>query len=219
MLICNRRAKSFGHLRRAHLAKCQRAQLFAVEINKAQAPTMRNQARRQWIVAERAGAEVRRQAGAVGERLDLDPQQIELCAVGGDHLERDVAEAQKAHRIGRVDEALDERRLDLVEIGLGGCGELLPRTVWRLPLHHRTLGRAVMSGAAVVVMMVMTVIVAMVMAVRVAVLASLVHGGPQYVTGLVMMERWLPSLPWAASEPSASTTTRTPISAVISEVS
>ncbi len=85
-----------------------------------------------------------------------------------------------------------------------------------------------MSGAAVVVMMVMTVIVAVTMIVvvvmdvvvmRVAVLASLVHGGPQYVTGLLMIERWLPSLPWAASEPSASTTTRTPISAVMSEVS
>jgi hypothetical protein len=98
--------------------------------------------------------------------------------------------------------------------------------VRRLPLRHRTLGRAVVSGAAVVVMMVMTVIVAVAMIVvmvvimvGVAVLVSPVHGGPQYVTGLLMIERWLPSLPWAASEPSASTTTRTPISAVMSEVS
>jgi hypothetical protein len=84
-----------------------------------------------------------------------------------------------------------------------------------------------MSGAAVVVMVVMTVIVVMtmivglimvvIMIVAVAVLMS--HRGPQYLTGLVMIERWLPSLPWAASEPSASTTTRTPISAVISDVS
>ncbi len=84
--------------------------------------------------------------------------------------------------------------------------------------------RAIVSGAAVVVMMVVTVIVAVTMIVvmimvGVAVLASPVHGGPQYVTGLLMIERWLPSLPWAASEPSASTTTRTPISAVMSEVS
>ena len=86
-----------------------------------------------------------------------------------------------------------------------------------------------MSGAAMVVMVVMTVIVVMtmivgavmvvIMVMAVAVLVSPFHRGPQYLTGLVMMERWLPSLPWAASEPSASTTTRTPISAVISDVS
>ena len=84
-----------------------------------------------------------------------------------------------------------------------------------------------MSGAAVVVRVVMIVVVAvivgvtmsMIMVMAVAMLASPVHRGPQYLTGLVMMERWLPSLPWAASDPSASTTTRTPISAVISEVS
>ena len=56
----------------------------------------------------------------------------------------------------------------------------------RLPLRHRTLGRVIVSGAAVVVMMVMIVIVAVTMIVvvamivmRVAVLASPVHGGPQ----------------------------------------
>ena len=74
-----------------------------------------------------------------------------------------------------------------------------------------------MSNTAMVVMMTMTVGVIMVVIVAVAVLMS--HRGPQYLTGLVMIERWLPSLPWAASEPSASTTTRTPISAVISDVS
>ena len=82
-----------------------------------------------------------------------------------------------------------------------------------------------MSYAAMVMMVVMTVIVMMtmivgvIMVVTIAMLVSPVHRGPQYLTGLVMIERWLPSLPWAASEPSASTTTRTPISAVISDVS
>src|SRR5215470_4282890 len=42
---------------------------------------------------------------------------------------------------------------------------------------------------------------------------------PQYDTGLSMSRLWPPSLPWATSEPSASTTTRTPTSAVMSEVS
>jgi hypothetical protein len=111
---------------------------------------------------------------------------MECCAVGGDHLERDAAEAQKAHRIGRVNKTVDERRLDLVEVGLSRCRRLLPGTVRRLPLRHRTLGRAIVSGTAVVVMMVVTVIVAVTMIVvmvvamvAVAVLASPVHGGPQ----------------------------------------
>src|SRR3981189_1104210 len=187
-------------LRRAHIRKCVRAQVIAVEINKAQAPPMRNQARRQRIVAERAAAEVRRQAADIGERVDFDPQQIEFGAVAGDHFERYAAEAQKAHRIGRVDEAVDERRLDLVEIWLPRRRGLLPGVVRRLPLCHRTMWRAIVSGAAVVVMMVVTVIVAVTMIVvmvvimvGVAVLASPVHGGPQYVTGLLMIERWLPS--------------------------
>src|SRR6202158_2436189 len=194
---CDKCPRSLG--RCADVGKCQRAQLFAVKINETQTPPMRDQARRQRIVAERAAAEVWSQAADIGERVDFDAQQIEFCAVGGGHLERDAAEAEKAHRIWRVDEAVDERRLDLVEIGLRRCRGLLPWAVRRLPLCHRTLGRMVVSGAAMVVMMVMSVIVAVTMVVIVAVLASPVHLGPQYVTGLVMIERWLPSLPWGAS--------------------
>ena len=134
---------------------------------------MRNQARRQRIVAKRPAAEVRRQAADVGERVDFHAQQIEFCAVGGGHLERDAAEAQKTYRIGRVDKAVDERRLDLVEIRLLRCRGLVPRGVRRLPLRHRTFGRAVMSGAAVVVMVGVALIV--VMAMIMAVIASPVH--------------------------------------------
>ncbi len=83
-------------LRRLHIGKCQRAQLFAVKVDEAQTPPMRNQARRQRVVAERAAAEVRRQAADIGERVDFDAQQMECCAVGGDQFERDAAEAQKA---------------------------------------------------------------------------------------------------------------------------
>ncbi len=92
---------------------------------------------------------------------------------------------QKAHRIGRVNKTVDERRLDLVEIRLRRYRGLFPRLVRRLPLRHRTVGRVIVSGAAVAVMMVMAVamivivivIVAVIM--RVAVLASPVHAGPQ----------------------------------------
>lgn len=69
----------------------------------------------------------------------------------------------------------------------------------------------------VVVMIMMMVVVVFVIMSVVAVMAM--HGGPQYVTGLLMIFLWLPSLPWATIEPSASTTTRTPISAVMSDVS
>ena len=131
---------------------------------------MRNQAGWQRIVAERAAAEVRRQAADIGKRVDFDAQQIEFGAVGGDNLERDAAEAQKAHRVGRVDEG----RLDLVEIGLPRCRGLLPGAVRRLPLRHRALGRAIVSGTAVVVMMVVTVIVAVAMIVVMVVIVAMV---------------------------------------------
>jgi hypothetical protein len=72
----------FSGLRRAHVGECQRAQLVAVKINEAQAPPMRNQAGRQRIVAERAAAEVRREAADIGKRVDFDAQQIEFGAVG-----------------------------------------------------------------------------------------------------------------------------------------
>ena len=69
----------------------------------------------------------------------------------------------------------------------------------------------------VVVMVMMMVMVMFVIMPVVAVMAM--HGGPQYATGLLMIFLWLPSLPWATIEPSASTTTRAPNSAVMSDVS
>ena len=84
-------------------------------------------------------------------------------------------------------------------------------------MSHAAMVKMVVMTVIVIVMM--TMIVGVIMVVTIAMLVSPVHRGPQYLTGLVMIERWLPSLPWAASEPSASTTTRTPISAVISDVS
>jgi hypothetical protein len=139
---------------------------------------------------------MRRQTADIGHRVDLDTQQTECGTVGGDHLERNAAKAQKADRIRRIDEAIDERRLDLVEIGLRRGTGLLPRTVRRLPLRHRALERAVVPGAAMVVMMrmgmslgmcmtvtmPMTVVVMgmiMRMIVIMAVFASPVHRVPQ----------------------------------------
>jgi hypothetical protein len=65
------------------------------------------------------------------------------------------------------------------------------------------------------VMTTMIVIVVMLL----VVMMMPMHGSPQYVTGLLMIDLCEPSLPCATMEPSASTTTRTPTNAVMSEVS
>src|ERR1043165_9397768 len=98
--------------------------------------------------------------------------------------------------------------------------------VWGLPLRDRT-GRmgVVVSCPAVRLMrpiVVMVVVIAIVCVVMIVVMAATVvmmvvpmHGRPlQNFTGLLMIDLCDPSLPWATIEPSASTTTRTPISAV-----
>lgn len=85
---------------------------------------------------------------------------------------------------------------------------VMTRAMWRMIV--------IMVVIMVVIMIMLVAMVVMMMAVMVVMMA---HRGPQKLTGLLMMCLWLPSLPWATIEPSASTTTRTPISAVMSEVS
>src|SRR5579872_2707030 len=163
---------------------------------------------------------MRGQAADIGQCVDLDPQQFQVYAAGRD-LERDSRQAQEARGIGRLKKAVDKRRLDLVEVGLRRNRVLLRavRLVRCLPLHGRAMGMMmVVAGAVRRMVMVMVVMMGMVMTRPVVVVMSM-HGGPQYATGLLMIFLWLPSLPWATIEPSASTTTRTPISAVISDVS
>src|SRR5579863_85813 len=169
---------------------------------------------------------MRGQASDIGQCVNLDPQQFQVCAAGRD-LERDSRQAQEARGIRRLKKAIDKRCLNLVKVGLRRNRVLLRavRLVRCLPLHGRAMGmmmvvagamRRMVRVAVMVMMMVMAVVMFVIMPV-VAVMAM--HGGPQYATGLLMIFLWLPSLPWATIEPSASTTTRTPISAVISDVS
>ena len=68
------------------------------------------------------------------------------------------------------------------------------------------------------VTIVLVLIVVMVL-VEMGMVMTTMHGSPQYVTGLLMIDLWEPSLPCATMDPSASTTTRTPTNAVMSEVS
>src|SRR3954454_14520225 len=110
---------------------------------------------------------MRGQAADIGQRVDLDAQQIELRAVPRDHFERNVAEAQKAHGIAGIDKAVDEGCLDLIEIAFNRSPRLL-RIVGRLPLRCRSFGRAVVSRSAVIVVMVVTVVVVMAMIVTMA---------------------------------------------------
>src|SRR5579863_6643002 len=163
---------------------------------------------------------MRGQASDIGQCVNLDPQQFQVCAAGRD-LERDSRQAQEARGIRRLKKAIDKRCLNLVKVGLRRNRVLLRavRLVWCLPLHGRAMGMMMVVAGAMrrmvrVVVMVMMMVVVMFVAVVMA-----MHGGPQYATGLLMIFLWLPSLPWATIEPSASTTTRTPISAVISDVS
>src|SRR5579863_3418549 len=164
---------------------------------------------------------MRGQAADIGQCVNLDPQQFQVCAAGRD-LERDSRQAQEARGIPRLKKAIDKRCLNLVKVGLRRNRVLLRavRLVRCLPLHGGAMGMMMVVAGAMrrmVVVMVMMMIVMVVIMPVVAVMSM--HGGPQYATGLLMIFLWLPSLPWATIEPSASTTTRTPISAVISDVS
>ena len=76
------------------------------------------------------------------------------------------------------------------------------------------------DGTVMAVSIVMVVVMATPMIVRVVMrvwVMIVVHG--QKLTGLSMIAWCLPRVPCATIEPSASTTTRTPNSAVMSEVS
>jgi hypothetical protein len=84
---------------------------------------------------------MRGQAADIGQCVDLDPQQFQVCAVGCD-LERDSRQAQEAGGVRRLKKAIDKRRLDLVEVGLRRGRVLLRavRLMRRLPLNRRAMG-------------------------------------------------------------------------------
>src|SRR5579863_5583769 len=110
---------------------------------------------------------MRGQAADIGQRVDLDPQQFQVCAAGRD-LERDSRQAQEAGGVRRLKKAVDKRRLDLVEVGLRRNRVLVRavRLVRCLPLHGRAMGMMmVVAGAmrrmVVVVMMMIVVVVIM----------------------------------------------------------
>ena len=74
-----------------------------------------------------------------------------------------------------------------------------------------------MAGGVRMDMMTVRPVMMMAVVMAMTVVMIVVHG--QKLTGLSMIDLCLPRLPWATIEPSASTTTRTPNSAVMSDVS
>ena len=139
--------------------------------------------------------------------------------------ERDAGQAQETRGVRGGEEALDEARLVEVEVLRGWLrrNRFFGRPMRRLPLR-RPSGAVVTGprmGMVVPVMMVTTVPVMVVMLIAVMVVVALVRMvmHRQYLAGLSMIALCLPRLPCATIEPRASTTTRTPKSAVMSEVS
>jgi len=149
-----------------------------VEINKTQPATAGDMRGGKGVVSEGLAAKMRHDRAHVGDKFGFHPQQRKLPAVCKIDLEGNMREAQEAGRVGRCREALNERRLDEINIRLGAiviCVQWLA-AMGGLPLRHlsrRTL--MVMAGAGTfgmrgAIVMMVVVIVMMVLA---------VHGLPQ----------------------------------------
>ncbi len=194
--------------------------LGAVVIDESKAAAMRRQARRQRMIGDTSTSDERHDGTDIDQILGLDAQQMKPHAVFHFTDKRYAGKTQKAGRVRCPRESFQEGRFDKIEIDRGGVdGRLLGlvrRQMRRLPLQRLARGPVVAERATVVMTIrpMMMVAVAMVMAVVVMIV---VHH--QKLTGLSMMDLCLPRLPWATIEPSASTTTRTPNSAVMSDVS
>jgi hypothetical protein len=188
--------------------------LGAVVIDESEAPPMRGQAGRQRVIGDTGAADERHDRADIDQILGLDAEQMQPRAVRCFADERYPGQAQEAGWIRRPRESFEEGGLDEIEIdrSLVDRRLLVMRQMRCLPLN-RLAGRPVMAKLA----RMMVAVTVMMVAVPVVVVMIVVHG--QKLTGLSMMDLCLPRLPWATIEPSASTTTRTPKSAVMSEVS
>jgi hypothetical protein len=186
----------------------------AVVIDESEAPPVRGQAGRQRVIGDASAAEERHDRADIDHILGLDSQQMEPRAVFHLANEGYPGQAQEAGWVRRPGKSFEEGRFDEIEVDRSRVDRrllsLVRRQMRRLPLHRSARGpvvaRRVRGVVAVAVMMMAVVMVMIVM-----------HG--QKLTGLSMMDLCLPRLPCATIEPSASTTTRTPKSAVMSEVS
>jgi hypothetical protein len=168
------------------------------------------------VIGDTGAADERHDRTDIDKVLCLDSEQVKPHAVCRFADERYPGQAQEAGRIGRPRKSFEEGSFDEIEVDCSRVDRrylgLLIRQMRRLPLYRSARGPVVAQRMGM-----MVTVTVMMVAVPVVMVMIVVHG--QKLTGLSMMDLCLPRLPWATIEPSASTTTRTPKSAVISEVS
>jgi len=158
----------------AKLGVAQIAQIDTVEIRETQPAALRDEIRRQRIVAEGPAAEMRRQAADIGQRVDLDPEQSQ-GRLADLQLEWHPRQPQEAGGIAGGKKAVDKGLLDLVEIGLDRrCRSRPARLVRRLPLRGsagsvRQVVAGTMRRMGVIVVMMVLIMSVMVMIVRMVV--------------------------------------------------
>ena len=190
--------------------------LGAIVIDESKAAAVRCQARRQRMIGDASTADERHDRADIDQVLGLDAQQMKPHAVLHLTNKRYAGETQKAGWVRCSRKSFQEGRFNKIEVDRRGIDRrLLGLVRWqmrRLPLQRLASGSVVAKRVMIVRPMVM---VAVAMAMRMVMIV--VHG--QKLSGLSMMDLCLPRLPWATIEPSASTTTRTPNRAVMSDVS
>jgi len=211
--------RSGGTVRKtARRGEAERPLLTAIVIDEGEAAAVRCQARRQRVIGNAGAADERHDRANVDQILGLDAKQMEPHAVRRLADKGYAGQPQKAGRVRRPRKAFEKGGFDKIEVDRCGIGRrlvsLVGRQMRRLPLQRFARG----SVMAERMMAVMTVRPMMMVAMVVTVVMMIVVHG-QKLTGLSMMDLCLPRLPWATIEPSASTTTRTPNSAVMSDVS
>lgn len=213
----NGELRSGGTVRKgARRGEAERLLLSAIVIDECEAAAMRRQARRQRVIGDAGTADERHDGADVDQVIGLDAKQMKPHAVRHLADKGYAGQAQKAGWVRRPRKALEEGGFNKIEVDRCWINRRLMslvRPVRRLPLQRLARG----SVMAERMMVVMTVRPVMMMAMAMTVVVIVVHC--QKLTGLSMMDLCLPRLPWATIEPSASTTTRTPNSAVMSDVS
>lgn len=216
----NGELRSGGTVRKgARRGEAERLLLSAIVIDESEAAAVRCQARRQWVIGDAGAADERHDRADVDQILGFDTQEMKPHAVRPLADKGYAGQTQKAGWVRRPRKAFEEGGFDKVEVDRCGINRRLVslvRQMRRLPLQRLASGPVVAGSVRMVMMTVRPVMmVAVVMAMTVVMIV--VHG--QKLTGLSIIDLCLPRFPWATIEPSASTTTRTPNSAVMSDVS
>lgn len=204
----------------ARRGEAERLLHIAIVIDENEAAAVRCQAGRQRVIGDAGAADERHDRADVDQILGLDAKQMKPHAVCRLADKGYAGQTQKAGWVRCPRKAFEEGGFNKIKVDRRWINRRLVSLVsWqmrRLPLQ-RLARRPVVAEGVGMVMMAVRPVMMMAIAMIVTVVVIVMHG--QKLTGLSMMDLCLPRLPWATIEPSASTTTRTPNSAVMSEVS